>query len=194
MGCSLEHPFICFMQETFLKDENGGFMEDLLQVGAITQPHGIHGEVKVFPTTNDVRRFKKLKEVILDTGKEKMTLEIESVKFFKQYVILKFKGFDNINDIEKYKGKPLLVTRENAVKLGRDEYFIADLIDMAVYDENDQYLGVLTNVIETGANDVYEVKFEDGREVLFPAIKQCVLSIDMESRKMTVHIMDGLLD
>lgn len=169
-------------------------MEDLLQVGAITQPHGVHGEVKVFPTTNDVRRFKKLKEVILDTGKEKKTLEIEGVKFFKQYAILKFKGFDSINDIEKYKGKPLLVTRENAVKLGRDEYFIADLIGLAVYDDQDQYLGVLTNVIETGANDVYEVKFEDGRQVLFPAIKQCILNVDMDSRKMTVHIMDGLLE
>ncbi len=169
-------------------------MEDLLQVGAITQPHGIHGEVKVFPTTSDVKRFKKLKEVILDTGKEQITLEIESVKFFKQFVILKFKGFDNINDIQKYKGKPLLVTRENAVKLGQDEYFIADLIDMAVHDEKDQYLGILTNVIETGANDVYEVKFEDGREVLFPAIKQCILDVDMEGRKMKVHIMDGLLD
>ena len=169
-------------------------MEDLLQVGAITQPHGVHGEVKVFPTTNDVRRFKKLKEVILDTGKEKKTLEIEGVKFFKQYAILKFKGFDSINDIEKYKGKPLLVTRENAVKLGRDEYFIADLIGLAVYDEQDQYLGVLTNVIETGANDVYEVKLEDGRQVLFPAIKQCILDVDLENRKMKVHIMDGLLD
>jgi len=169
-------------------------MEDLLQVGAITQPHGVHGEVKVFPTTNDVRRFKKLKEVILDTGKERKTLEIEGVKFFKQYAILKFKGFDSINDIEKYKGKPLLVTRENAVKLGRDEYFIADLIGLAVYDDGDQYLGVLTNVIETGANDVYEVKFEDGRQVLFPAIKQCILNVDMDSRKMTVHIMDGLLE
>lgn len=169
-------------------------MEDLLQVGAITQPHGVHGEVKVFPTTNDVRRFKKLKEVILDTGKEKKTLEIEGVKFFKQYAILKFKGFDSINDIEKYKGKPLLVTRENAVKLGRDEYFIADLTGLAVYDDQDQYLGVLTNVIETGANDVYEVKFEDGRQVLFPAIKQCILNVDMDSRKMTVHIMDGLLE
>ncbi|MDE6917492.1 MAG: ribosome maturation factor RimM, partial [Lachnospiraceae bacterium] len=169
-------------------------MEDLLQVGAITQPHGIHGEVKVFPTTNDVRRFRKLKEVILDTGKEKMTLEIEGVKFFKQYAILKFKGFDSINDIEKYKGKALLVTRENAVKLGRDEYFIADLIGMKVQDENGQHLGVLTNVIETGANDVYAVKFEDGREVLFPAIRQCILGVDMESRQMTVHIMDGLLD
>ena len=169
-------------------------MDDLLQVGAITQPHGIHGEVKVFPTTNDVRRFKKLKEVILDTGKEKKLLEIEGVKFFKQYAILKFKGFDSINDIEKYKGKPLLVTRENAVRLGRDEYFIADLIGLAVYDEQDQYLGVLTNVIETGANDVYEVMFEDGRQVLFPAIKQCILDVDLENRKMKVHIMDGLLD
>ncbi len=169
-------------------------MEDLLQVGAITQPHGIHGEVKVFPTTNDVRRFKALKEVILDTGREKLTLEIEGVKFFKQYVILKFKGFDNINGIEKYKGKPLLVTRENAVKLGRDEYFIADLIGVEVYDEDGQYLGVLKNVIETGANDVYEVTFEDGRDVLLPAIKQCILDVDIENRRMKVHIMEGLLD
>ena len=74
-------------------------MEDLLQVGVITQTHGIRGEVKVFPTTDDANRFRKLKETILDTGKEKITLEIEGVKFFKQYVILKFKGYDNINDI-----------------------------------------------------------------------------------------------
>lgn len=169
-------------------------MEDLLQVGIVTQTHGIHGEVKIFPTTDDAKRFKKLKEVILDTGREKITLEIEGVKFFKQLAILKFKGFDSINDIERYKGKSLYVTRENAVKLGRDEYFIADLIDLAVYDEEDNYLGVLTNVIETGANDVYEVKFEDGRQALFPAIKQCILEVDLENRKMKVHIMDGLLD
>ena len=169
-------------------------MEDLLQVGAIAQTHGIHGEVKVFPMTDDVKRFQKLKEIILDTGREKMTLEIEGVKYFKKFVILKFKGIDDINDIERYKGKSLYVTRENAVKLGRDEYFIADLIDLEVYDEDGNYLGVLTNVIETGANDVYEVRFEDGREVLFPAIKQCILDIDMENRKMKVHIMDGLLD
>lgn len=169
-------------------------MEDLLQVGAIAQTHGIHGEVKVFPMTDDVKRFQKLKEIILDTGREKMMLEIEGVKYFKKFVILKFKGIDNINDIERYKGKSLYVTRENAVKLGRDEYFIADLIDLEVFDEDENYLGVLTNVIETGANDVYEVRFEDGREVLFPAIKQCILDIDMENRKMKVHIMDGLLD
>ena len=169
-------------------------MEDLLQVGAITQTHGLRGEVKVFPTTDDAKRFKKLKEVILDTGKEKMVLEIEGVKFFKQFVILKFKGFDDINDIERYKGKSLYVTRENAVKLRKDEYFIADLIDIQVYDENDEYMGVLKDVIVTGANDVYEIALEDGRTLLLPAIKQCVLDVDMEQRKMKVHVLDGLLD
>lgn len=169
-------------------------MEDLLQVGAITQTHGLHGEVKVFPTTDDANRFKKLKEVILDTGKEKMHLEIEGVRFFKQFVILKFKGFDNINDIERYKGKNLYVTRENAVKLKKNEYFIADLIDLEIYDENDVPIGVLKNVIETGANDVYEIVLSDGRDLLLPAIKQCILDVDMEKRRMKVHILDGLLD
>lgn len=169
-------------------------MEDLLQVGAITQTHGLRGEVKVFPTTDDAKRFKKLKEVILDTGKEKTVLEIEGVKFFKQFVILKFKGFDDINDIERYKGKNLYVTRENAVKLKKDEYFIADLIGIKVYDENEEYLGVLKDVIVTGANDVYDIALEDGRSLLLPAIKQCVLAVDMEQRKMKVHILGGLLD
>ena len=169
-------------------------MEDLLQVGAITQTHGIKGEVKVFPTTDDVNRFKKLKEVILDTGKEKINLEVEGVKFFKQFVILKFKDIDNINDVEKYKGKNLYVTRANAVKLKKNEYFIADLIDMEVFDENDEKLGTLTDVIETGANDVYSVQMTDGREVLIPAIKECILSVDVEDRKMVVHLLDGLLD
>ncbi|MDE7267289.1 MAG: ribosome maturation factor RimM [Lachnospiraceae bacterium] len=168
-------------------------MEDLLQVGAITQMHGLRGEVKVFPTTDDAKRFKKLKEVILDTGKENMTLEIESVKFFKKFVILKFKGLDDINDVERYKGKNIYVTRENAVKLKKNEYFIADLIDLAVYDENDAYLGRLKDVIVTGANDVYEITLEDGRDLLLPAIKQCILDVDMEERKMKVHVLEGLL-
>lgn len=168
-------------------------MEDFLQVGIITQTHGIRGEVKVFPTTDDPHRFKKLKEVILDTGKEKNTLEIENVKFFKNLVILKFKGIDNINDIERHKGKSLYVTRANAVKLKKDEYFIADLIGIEVFDENDKHLGVLKNVIETGANDVYSIELEDKSELLLPAIKQCVLDIDIEDRKMKVHILDGLM-
>ena len=168
-------------------------MEDLLQVGIITKTHGLRGEVKVFPTTDDARRFKKLKEVILDTGREKITLEIEGVRFLKNLVILKFKGIDNINDIERNTGKSLYVTRENAVKLGKDEYFIADLIGIDVFDEEDRRLGVLKDVIETGANDVYLIELENSQELLLPAIKQCILDVDIDNKKMKVHVLDGLL-
>ena len=169
-------------------------MEDLLQVGIITSTHGVRGEVKVYPTTDDPRRFRRLKEVVLDTGKEKMNLEIEGVKFFKQFVILKFKGLDNINDIEKYRQKSLYVTRKNAVRLQRDEYFIADLIGLKVQDEDGNELGTVKDVIETGANDVYEVEMADGKSLLLPAIKQCILNVDVENGTMQVHVLEGLLD
>lgn len=169
-------------------------MENLLQVGIISSTHGIKGEVKVFPTTDDATRFKKLKEVLLDTGKETFSLRIESVKFFKQFVILKFKGYDSINDIEKYKGKSLLVTRENAVKLEEDEYFIADLEGMNVVSDDGRHKGILTEVIETGANDVYAIRLEDGRQLLIPAIKECILEVDLEENRMLIHVLDGLLD
>ena len=169
-------------------------MEDLLQVGVITTTHGVRGEVKVFPTTDDANRFKKLKHVILDTGKEQLDLEITQVKFFKNLVILKFKGIDNINDIEKYKGKSLYVTRENAVKLKKNEYFIADLIGLKAVSEDGTELGKITDVLQTGANDVYVVQQEDGQEVLIPAIRDCVLNVDLEAGIMTLHLLDGLLD
>ncbi|MST58919.1 ribosome maturation factor RimM [Waltera intestinalis] len=169
-------------------------MEDLLQVGIITSTHGVRGEVKVYPTTDDPRRFRRLKEVVLDTGREKLNLEIEGVKFFKQFVILKFKGLDNINDIEKYRQKSLYVTRKNAVRLQRDEYFIADLIGLKVQDEDGIELGTVKDVIETGANDVYEVEMADGRSLLLPAIKQCILNVDVENGMMQVHVLEGLLD
>ena len=169
-------------------------MEDLLRVGVIANKHGIRGEVKVFPTTDEKERFKDLKKVILDMGKEQKVLEIQSVRFFKNLVILKFKGIDNINDIEMYKGKDLLVTREDAVPLEEGEYFIADLLDLDVYSDEDEKIGVLYDVMQTGANDVYVVKTEEGKEILLPAIDECILDIDLEESRMTVHIMEGLLD
>ena len=168
-------------------------MEKLLQVGVITQTHGVRGEVKVFPTTDDPARFKKLKQVVLDTGKETLPLEVESVKFFKQFVILKFKGYDNINDVEKYKRCSLLVDRENAVPLGEDEYYIADMIGMEVVAEDDEIFGTLKDVIETGANDVYVIDSEKHGELLVPAIRECILDVDIESHRMKIHLMAGLI-
>ena len=107
-------------------------MNDFLQVGAITSTHGLQGEVKVFPTTDDPKRYSRLKQVWLDTGKEKIELEVEKVRYFKQFVIVKFRGLNHIEDVEKYIRKNLYVTRENAVKLKNNEYFIADLIGLSV--------------------------------------------------------------
>jgi len=166
---------------------------DFLRVGVISSTHGIKGEVKVFPTTDDPNRFKLLKEVYLDTGKDVITLEIEGIKFFKQTVILKFKGIDNIDDVVKYRGNDLLIDRANAVKLEKDEYFIFDLIDSEVITDDGNKLGVLTEILTTAANDVYVVKMDNGKEVLLPSIKECILDIDVENKKIKVHLMDGLL-
>ncbi len=168
-------------------------MEQMLQVGVITATHGIRGEVKVYPTTDDATRFDDLKRVILDAGKQQIPLEIQSVKYFKQFVILKFKGIDNINDIERYKKCPLLISREDAVDLEEDEYFIADIIGMDVYTEDGAHFGTMKDVMETGANDVYIIDSKEYGEVLLPAIKECILNVDEEEGKITVHIMEGLL-
>ena len=168
-------------------------MEQTLRVGVISSTHGVRGEVKVFPTTDDPARFKKLKQVLLDTGKETLTLEIEQVKFFKNMVILKFKGYDNINDIEKYKGKDLLVTRDNAVSLAPNENFIVDLIGIRVITDEGQELGTRTDVLTTGANDVYAVD-TGSKTVLLPAIPSCILDVNLEAQTMLVHVLDGLLD
>lgn len=169
-------------------------MEQLLRVGVISSTHGVRGEVKVYPTTDDPNRFKKLKKVVLDTGREHLDLEISGVKFFKNQVILKFKGIDNINDIEKYKGKDLLVHREDAVKLGENENYVADLIDLKVVTDDGKMLGTLTEVMETGANDVYVIETEEGEELLIPAIRECILDVDLDKEVMTVHILPGLFD
>ena len=169
-------------------------MENLLRVGVITSTHGVRGEVKVFPTTDDMNRFKKLKTVILDTGKEKKNLQIEHVKFFKNMAILKFKGFDNINDVELWRQKDLLITREQAVKLSPDENFIVDLIGLTVVTDEGESLGEMVDVLQTGANDVYVVKAASGKEILLPAIKDCILNVDLEKGEMLVHVLDGLLD
>lgn len=168
-------------------------MEEILQVGIIASTHGLRGEVKVFPTTDDPKRFKQLKEVLLDAGKEKTTLKLEGVKFFKHFAIVKFEGIDHINEAEKYLRKYIYVTRQNAVKLGKDEYFIADLEGLRVLGEDGAEIGTLTKVISTGANDVYDIALHDGRNLLLPAIKQCVLQVDVEAGFMRIHILDGLL-
>ena len=152
-------------------------MEEYLQIGVITTTHGVRGEVKVYPTT-DPERFLSLDRVFLDTGKEKKELHVTGVRFFKQLAIVKFKGIDNINDIERYKGCSLYVTREDAIPL----------------EEDGELFGTLRDVMETGANDVYIVDSKEHGEVLIPAIHDCILDVDLDEQKMTIHLLPGLID
>lgn len=169
-------------------------MEERLRVGVVSSTHGIRGEVKVFPTTDDVGRFKKLKNLFLVQNNKEQELEIEGVKFFKKFAILKFKGIDNINDVEAFRGGELYIPRSAARKLAKNEFYIGDLIGLTVQTEEGRVLGELTDVIETGANDVYSVRMENGKELLLPAIRQCILNVDLEQKEMTIHLMKGLLD
>ncbi|HIT68174.1 MAG TPA: 16S rRNA processing protein RimM [Candidatus Merdisoma merdipullorum] len=169
-------------------------MEPYLRVGVISSTHGLKGEVKVFPTTDDPERFRELKRVLLDTGREYLPLKITAVRFFKNQVILKFREFQDINEVERYRGCDLLITREQAVPLAENENFITDLIDLEVFDDGGQRLGILTDVLQTGANDVYVVETDEGKEILLPAIPSCILEVDLEKERMLVHIPEGLLE
>lgn len=168
-------------------------MDEFFKIGIVTTAHGVRGEFKVYPTTDDAQRYKKLKSVYIDNGKTRENKRVVSVKFFKQFVILKLEGIDTMDDALKYRNAELYVERKDAVKCAKDEYFIADLIGVEVFDESEVLLGTLTEVYQTGANDVYEITKPDESSFLMPAIKDCILNVDIEGRKMTVHVMDGLM-
>ena len=169
-------------------------MEEMLQVGVITSPHGVRGEAKVYPTTDDKERFRDLKEVYLDTGKGMRLLHVISVKFFKNMAILGFEEFSAPEEIDLVRRKGLYVTRDQAVPLEEDEYYIADLIGIEVFTEAGERFGVLKDVLSTGANDVYVIESAEHGEVLLPAIADCIRRVDVSGRRMEVHLMSGLLD
>lgn len=170
-------------------------MEQLLRVGVITTTHGIRGEVKVFPTTEDIHRFDDLDEVILQNKREQLTLHVEHVKYFKNIVIVKFKEYNNINDVEMFRKCDLFVTRENAVPLEEGEYFICDIIGAQVKNEEDgNVIGKVKDVLETGANLVFLIESNEGKELLFPSIPECIKKVDVEKMEVIAHVMPGLME
>ncbi|MCI5569665.1 MAG: ribosome maturation factor RimM [Lachnospiraceae bacterium] len=168
-------------------------MEQYLRVGVITTTHGLRGEVKVFPTTDSKERFLEIDEVVLRTSREETVLHIEKVRFFKQLVIVKFKEYNRIEDVENLKQAELYVSRDNAAPLEEGEYYIGDLIGMKVFTDDGEEFGEISDVMETGANDVYVIDTQKYGEVLIPAIKQCILEVDIQSERMTIHLLPGLI-
>ena len=168
-------------------------MEDRLRVGVITSPHGIRGEVKIFPTTDDPERFKKLKKVIIDTHKEQKEMEIGGIKFFKNMVIATLSGIEDRTQAEKYRSADILIEREDALPLGEDEYYICDILGFTVTNDDGTILGTLEDVLTSCANDVYVVKRDNGKELLIPSTKECVLSTDLNSKNIVVHLLKGMI-
>lgn len=176
----------------FEKNKENNKFEELFRIGVITAPHGVRGEVKIYPTTDDPSRIKKLKEIILDDGKNKRIIHPESLKHQKQMIIVKFKEFNSMDEVECLRNKELFVTRKDTVKCKKDEYLIADLIGLKAIDEDGKELGTLTDVLQTGANDVYEFELVGGKTLLLPAIKQCILEVNISEGFIKVHVLEGL--
>jgi 16S rRNA processing protein RimM len=167
-------------------------MLEYLNIGQIVNTHGINGDVKVYPLTDDVKRFSKLKEAYIESKGEMTKYMVESVKYQKNMVILKLKGVDTMNEAEKLRQLYLKVGRWDAVKLPKDTFFICDIVDSEVFDIEGKLLGKLTDVLETGSNDVYVVKTE-GKDLLIPALKSVVKEIDLQSKKIVVELPEGLI-
>lgn len=168
-------------------------MQKYFEVGQIVNTFGIKGLVKVNPFTDDAERFEELKTVYICKKNEMQKVEIEEVKYHKNMVLLKIKGIDNMNDAEKVKGLYLKIDRKDAKKLPKDTYFIADLIGLSVYTDEDEYLGKVEDIFSTGANDVYVVKNDEGKQILLPSIPEVLKTIDLEKEKIIVHILQGLI-
>ena len=167
-------------------------MLQYLSIGQIVNVHGFKGEVKVYPLTNDMSRFKKLTEVYVEENNELVKYEIEALKFLSTTIAIKFKGIDTEEAANKLRNFYIKVDRKSAVKLPKDSYFICDLIDLEVYDEKGLLLGTIKDVLQTGSNDVYIVKTR-GDDILIPALKQVVKEIDIKNKKIVVELPEGLI-
>ena len=167
-----------------------------LEVGKIINTHGVKGELKIAPMTDDPRRFDILKSVFVspEVTDDMKEYKIQWVKYLNNSVIIKFEEIDDMDTAEKFKGQALIIDRKDAVKLPKNSYFICDLIGLIVYDESGKELGVLKDVLQTGSNDVYVVKGENKKEILIPAIKSVVKEISLENRKAVVNLPQGLVD
>lgn len=162
-----------------------------IKIGIIINTHGIKGELKINPLTDDIKRFDKLNNIYI--GEEKVEYNIEKVKYIKNFPIIKLKEFDNINDVLKYKNNYIYIDKEDLVELPKDYYFIFDIIDCKVYDIENNFIGIVEDVITYSSNDVYVVKNND-KEYLIPALKRFVKSIDIEDKKIIIDPIEGMIE
>lgn len=166
-------------------------MLEYLSIGQIVNTHGVKGEVKVYPLTDDISRFNNLKEIYIESKGELKKYQVEGAKNLKNTVVLKLKGVDTMNDAEKLRQLYVKVGRWDAVRLPKDTFFICDIIESEVFDIHGELLGKLVDVLQTGSNDVYVVR-KDGKDLLIPALKSVVKEINLQEKRIIVELLEGL--
>ena len=167
-------------------------MQKRLEVGQIVNIFGIKGEVKVTPFTDDINRFDDLKKVYVKTRKEDKLYKVENVRYHKNMVLIKLEGIENPEQAELLKNAYLEIDREDAIPLKEGQYFIVDLIGLDVYTDGGELLGKVDDIYNTGANDIYVVKDELGKQVLLPGIKDVIKEVILDDR-IIVHLIPGLI-
>ena len=167
--------------------------QEYFEIGQIVNHFGIKGMIKVNPFTDDISQFEKLKSILLVKDGKLSEVEIEETKYSKNQVLLKLKGIDTVEEAEKYRGCYLKIARSNSKKLPKDTYFIADLLGLTVYTDENILLGKVEDIYNSGANDIYVIKSEDGKQILLPGTKEVIKQIDLEQERITVHIIKGLI-
>ena len=164
-----------------------------LEIGQIVNTFGIKGMVKVKPFTDDIRRFDELKTVYVEKNGNQTEYEIEEVKYHKDMVLIKFKGIDKVEQAEMLRNSYLTVSRDSVEKLEEGRYYIVDLLGLEVYTDEQILLGTLEDIFNTGSNDIYVVKNKQGKQILLPAIQDVIKQIDIENKKIIVHLLPGLI-
>ena len=168
--------------------------DDLLRIGVVTSPHGVHGEVKVYPTTDDLGRFSEIDTVVVENRGKQEVMDVEGVKYFKGMAIVKLSGLNSMDEAEKYRKAELLIHRSQSAPLEPGHYFIVDLIGLKAFRDTGEELGTVTDFLTTGANNVYVIEKTDGKELLVPDIPACIREVDIENGRLTVFVMPGLED
>ena len=166
--------------------------QEYFEIGQIVNHFGIKGMVKVNSFAEDISIFESLNSILLEKENKLIPIEIEEVKYSKNQILLKIKGINTIEEAEKYRGCYLKIARKDAKKLPKDTYFIADLIGLTVYTDEQILLGKVDDIYNSGANDIYVVKDEKGKQILLPAIKEVIKEVNLEQEKIIVHLLKGL--
>ena len=167
--------------------------QEYFEIGQIVNTFGIKGMLKVNPFTDDMMRFEELEDLYIQYKGNLKKVKIEQVRYQKNQVLLKLEGINSIEEAENYRNCYLKIHRKDARNLEEDMYFIADLIGLEVYTNQNELLGKLDDVFSTGSNDVYVVKDQNGKQILLPAIKEVIKQIDLKNKKITVELINGLL-